>query len=365
MLLARRDTGTWANPVGFYAGPFLVVALGQEAILPDLPFSAAMAMLILGSTIALFLGMLVTLRRPKVVVDPPRLPDTHRAIRTIGLVVAFAVALVYLYEIREARATGLGMTGTGLFDRATFFAAGGQTPLMRVLQALTYCGVLYVAFEARQRKRPVLLVGAYLLVVFAQGVAYSAKLGILIDVLLVIAVICVGYPTRFRRIDRRTLGGVVGGLLVVVLTFQVVTMLRHQGTTDESATTAYAVLGGPSAYSVVLEDGFTVNVDDQWGLTIAGIRDAVTSGSDTRALGVYAESVEFDPSKPAESRTNIYTWFMPLHHDFGVPGTFIVIFGLGLAASVTTRQPVAVSGSSGRPCWRCSTWSWYSRRSSR
>ena len=212
MSLARQNTGTWANPVGFYAGTFLVITLGQEALLPGLPFSELMAAMILGSSIALFLGLLVTWRRPERIADPPRLDPSRRAARTLALYAAFAVALLYLYESVQARATGLGVTDAGLFDRAHFFASGGQTLYLRALQALTYCGVLYVAFEARLRRRPLLLVGAYLLVVFLQGVTFSTKLAFLISSLLVLAVVVSGYPTRFRSIDRRVLAGGAGAL---------------------------------------------------------------------------------------------------------------------------------------------------------
>jgi oligosaccharide repeat unit polymerase len=338
MVLARRSTGTWATPVGFYAGTFLLVVLAQEAMLPDLPFSAPMAGLILGSVFALFVGMLVTWRRPAELVDPPPLPNTRRAGRTVGLCAAFGVALFYLYQLQEVRSTGLGTSDSGLFMRAEFFALGGQTLFLRALQALTYCGALYVTFESRRRKRPALIIGGYLLIVLAHGVVFSSKLPVLICTLLVIAVVGAGHPTRFARIDRRVLAGGVSALLMLVLTFQIVTAVRHKGAADASAVMAYAILGPPSAYSLVLDKKAPLQVDPRWGMNFAGLRDVVVGGGEARQFGIYAQSVQLDAFKP-ESATNIYTWFVPLRHDFGLLGVFIVIFGLGLAAgALTTRQ---------------------------
>ena len=348
MALARQNTGTWANPVGFYAGTFMVITLGQEAMLPGLPFSELMAAMILGSTIALFLGMLVTWRRPERTADPPPLYPGRRAARTLGLCAAFTVALLYLYESVQARATGLGVTDSGLFDRAQFFALGGQTLYLRALQALTYCGVLYVAFEARLRRRPVVLVGAYLLIVFVQGITFSTKLAFLISSLLVLAVIVSGYPTRFGRVNRRVLAGAAGALLIVLLTFHIVTALRHKGAADVSAVTGYSILAPPSAYSLVLDGNASVDLDPRWGMTIAGPRDLLLGEGDTRRFGVYAQSVQFNAGQD-ESATNIYTWFLPLRHDFGVPGTFVIIFGLGLAAgALATRQLAGTLGPFGQ-----------------
>jgi oligosaccharide repeat unit polymerase len=351
LVLARRTTGTWANPVGFYAGTFLVVVVSQEALLPSLPFGEPMAALVLGSTGALFLGMAITCRSPCMVVDPRPAADDRRTLRTVALYAAYAVPLLYLYEILQARSTGLGVTETGVFDRAAFYEAGGQSTTMRALQALTYCSALFVGFEVRHRRRPVLLTLAFLGIVFVQGLALSSKLPILLNLLLFTALAAVGYPSKFRYINRRLLAGTLGGLLMVVVTFHAVTLLRHRGATDTTATMAFAVLGGPSAYSVLLDTDVSITFDQRWGLTFAGIRDVILGGEDTRALGVYAESVTFDLDRPDESRVNVYSWFMPLRHDFGIPGALIVIFGLGLlAGALTSRQVAGDLGHFGQVC---------------
>jgi hypothetical protein len=214
---------------------------------------------------------------------------------------------------------------------------------MRALQALTYCGVFYVALEARQRKRPVLLVGAYLLIVFAQSVVFSTKLPIIISMLLAIAVFAAGHPSRLRKIDWRTLAAVSGALFVLLFTFRLVTEIRSKGTSDAASVTGYAILGPPSAYSLVLDGKAAIDVDPRWGMSIAGVRDLVAEGH-TRQFGVFTNVVWLNPNKP-ESSTNIYTWFVALRHDFGLVGMFVVIFGFGLlGGALTTRQ---VTGSLG------------------
>ena len=112
--------------------------------------------------------------------------------------------------------------------------------------------------------------------------------------------------------------------------------------------TGYSILAPPSAYSLVLDGKAAIDLDPRWGMTVAGIRDLVLGEGDTRRFGVYAQSVQFNAGQ-AESATNIYTWFLPLRHDFGIPGTIIIIFGIGLAAGgLASRQLAGTLGPFGQ-----------------
>ncbi|MGH8527364.1 MAG: hypothetical protein ACREXY_25100, partial [Gammaproteobacteria bacterium] len=79
-----------------------------------------------------------------------------------------------------------------------------------------------------------------------------------------------------------------------------------------------------------------------WGLTFGGLRELITQRE--RESGIYTTSVQFDPTR-AGAHSNVYTWYVPLLHDFGVPGTLAVLFALGMLLAPLTLKASAGTAS--------------------
>jgi oligosaccharide repeat unit polymerase len=328
MLESHRWMKTWSNPVVFYAGPFAAILALQQILIPHVPFGGRAAALIGGSALAFFVGALVVWSQYATKGAQPscrRFVTRNDRLLKFGVLVSYAVALYYLYELRQVRASGVNVI-KGIFYRADFYASGGDTLTMRLLQTLTYVGVFYIAFAATTVRRPTLLVAPLLLIMVAQSSAGSAKLPTLLGLCMIIAVLGAVRPEAFLRLRPRLVLGVGAAVAVILLVFSLVSNDRSQGTGDVIATTEYAILGPPSALSELLDGHQTVSELDGFGASFGGLVSAL--GGPQRVFGMYAASVELTPGL-YESRTNVYTWFIPLRHDFGMGGALGLIALLG------------------------------------
>jgi oligosaccharide repeat unit polymerase len=332
MVESHRGMKTWSNPVVFYAGPFAVILVLQQILIPGVPFGGRAASLIGGSALAFFAGAIVIWRRHATKGAHPsyrRLIAPDARLLKFGVFVSYAVALYYLYELRLVRASGVDVLND-VFYRADFYASGGQTLTLRLLQALTYVGVFYIAFAAITVRRRTLILAPMVLIMVAQSSASSSKLPTILTLELIVAVLAAVRPEAFGRLRPRLILGAGAAIAITLLVFSLVTNDRSRGTGDVVATTEYAMLGSPSALSELLDGHQTVNEPDGFGASFGGIVSAL--GGPQRTFGVYAASVQLTPGL-YQSETNVYTWFVPLRHDFGMAGTLGLI---GLLGSVLT-----------------------------
>ncbi len=330
MLASHRGLKTWASPLVFYAGPFAVILALQQILIPHVPFGGRAASLIGGSALAFFAGTIVVWRKQATESAQPsyrRFIARDTRLLKLGVLISYVVALYYLYELGQVRASGVNVIN-GTFYRADFYASGGQTLTMRLLQALTYAAMFFIAFAATTVRRPTLLVAPMVLIMVAQSSAGSAKLPSILGLIIIVAVLAAVRPGAFRRLRPRLVLGAGAAVAVALLVFSLVTNDRSQGTGDVFAATEYSILGPPSALSELLDGRQTVIELEGFGASFGGIVSAL--GGQERIFGEYAASVELTPGV-YQSRTNIYTWLLPLQHDFGIAGALGLIGLLGAA----------------------------------
>lgn len=332
----RRLAGAFFNPVTWYCLPFFLILAYQELMLPSLAFGTRASLLLIASAVALLLGFAIG------GASTPRSSATSCVmVPRMGRIGLTAAALFFLlgaalnlYLVQRLVAAGVGFEN-GTFYRQRFFTDAGPSTTLRILQAVTYAGAFYLAVVFRALPRGRLFIAAFLGLTFVQGAVISTKASMLIATLIfVVTAVTVGGMVQ-KRSRVRAVGAVALLVAAIVLTFGVVTQQRSQGTADIAATIEYSLAGGPSALSMVLNREADINLDAPFGLTFGGLQE--TLGLSNRTLGIYADVVVLRPGVP-ESQTNIYTWFVPLMHDFGLVGTLGVVFGIGLLTGALTRR---------------------------
>jgi hypothetical protein len=327
---ARLSLRTWGNPVSALAGSFALTLSWQQAVIPDVPFGAKAALLIIVGAVALFIGTAIStsfVSHGDTVDLRVGIAAAHR--RTVRLAVWGAVAfsflyLAYLYKVVEIERTDYI---NDVFYREAFSVGPGSGLLYRIAQLLMYVGAMVVALDAAQRglgrKEPLLfLAGAT-----AQSIVLSTKFSILLILSIFAVVWTLTHAASLRRLftPRHVF---VAGLLVVVglYSFDAVTSRRAGGDARFGATFAYSFSGASSALSLVVDQGFRPDPDPIPGMTVGGLRELV--GGSQRQFGVYLYAVTLKAGE-YQSSINVYTWYLPFLQDLGVVGALALVFMIG------------------------------------
>lgn len=335
MTIARATLRTWLNPVSALGGAFAAALIYQQMAIPHVTFAARASVLILAGTGAMFLGTSVTSHLARGPAQDLSLEVNPRRawLLTLVLWVINVIALVYLAEVVKLVLIEHTDYVRGVFYREQFNATVGNGASFRLGLLVMYIGAVLFALDAVARGFRRLLPVVFVAATVAQSVVLSAKSSTLI-ILTIFGITLL--LAKGRSVGLFSLRAVLGVLIVVGLgfyTFAAVTHRRAGGQARLATTFAYSYAGAPSGLSEVVDNGFDPNA--KGFLTGGGLLDLV--GRQSRGVGLSLNSVTLTPGEH-ESAINVYTWYLPLVHDFTTPGALVVIFGLGLVMGPMTAR---------------------------
>lgn len=341
--LSRRQYRSLLNPVVIFSFPFALILAYQELAFTSLPFGFRAAALIVAGPLGLWLGLTFTTQFSSAAPREERRLHVSPAAETLVRVLSWsglAIALLYTWALREAIILGgVGQRGQ-VFYREVFFSTTGASMTYRLLHGGMLCAGFFMAIVAATRGMRRLPVIIYLLLAFLQAWISSTRLPFLIILLMFILASALTRPHTFVRLTPRVGRIILVSVLASLVLFTVV--LQRRGSTPDEirAKIAYTLVGGPSALSEYLDGNVQVDAPSGWGLTFAGVREAL--GGNKRALGAYQTSVEFERGVQA-SQTNVFTWYLPLLLDFTPAGVIGILMLLGMLIG-----PVSLRASRGQ-----------------
>jgi oligosaccharide repeat unit polymerase len=174
-----------------------------------------------------------------------------------------------------------------------------------------------------------------LLPVLVFTIIYTARAVFIFAVLLFIASLLSHYILLNKKhklfFSKRTIGFMLGGILIIPMVF-LFTQAARMGISKFSVDSFGAIVehlkvyfsGNVSAFSFWFEDHQAEPL--RYGaLTLAGLNEWL--GGSARDLGIYNKAIDVNGHMQF---SNVYTLFRFLIDDFGIPGTILIWFGLGI-----------------------------------
>ncbi len=347
--IGRVHHHNWVNPVTAMVIPMVISLAGLVIWTPGVPFGNEALVVLVGS-VGLFTGGAVCINVPKppakVTVGLVARPGRRWVSRYGALAIGAAAIICGRYAARIFDGSG-GQIRAGVFDRATAFnniSGTSQGLIIRGVTAFLIIGGigLLLFFASGDRRRWIALAmywsGFYLFTVGTRG---RESMFLTMLYFLVLGTFLLAPSGRAAKHSRRQ--GLVGSLALLisivglVFVYNQVAKARYGVSRGGVKDLVYSVASGPSAMSYALDNPGSVSALNTRasGRSIAGILDVLSHR--TRSLGNQT-SVPLSQDGDSRATVNIYTGIYILILDVGIPLTMVIMFALGVTASLLYRR---------------------------
>lgn len=366
-VVCRLRQRSWLAPGAFYTLTWVGFGTLPVLVAPGYEVSPTAVWWLVAFSLTVFVGTEVGRSRvgdPSVPHPLPRSPDRLVSRRTLGGLLVVYALLGLLSTVLFLRSLGYGLSGILYLGIVT--EIGREVSVARYTEGLAPSGIslflvsaiyaggalggAYTAFFTHSQKRDGFWLGLLpgLPALFA-GLVTTAKLGMIFTVILWLAgflsvqVWVQGSRTRLFTKRRVLVGSIFAGVAAALFTS--LNLIRYGWVGEGRGLDAFLrmrvyAFGHLSAFSQwFLEDGEKLLSLGPGVFTFAGPIDALGLGQ--RAQGVYGEPV----SVARDGFTNVFSLYRGLIEDFGVLGTVVFLFAMGVVGGAAYK--CTLSGSAG------------------